>query len=127
MMERGPNDHVGPVAQLDDGLGMTPEERGRSEGEDRGYNNGWNDGFDEAIRRRSLSLEAIAKTCHEVNRVYCASIGDSSQVPWDQAPEWQRTSALKGVNAALFGVTDEELHALWCDEKRQEWLGVRRE
>lgn len=38
-----------------------------------------------------------AKACHEANRVYCASIGDNSQVSWEDAPEWQRLSAIQGV------------------------------
>jgi hypothetical protein len=42
----------------------------------------------------------IARVCHEANRAYCISIGDSSQVAWDDAPEWQRTSAVRGVEFA---------------------------
>lgn len=41
--------------------------------------------------------EQIARTCHEVNRAYCAHLGDHSQLPWDEAPEWQRESAKLGV------------------------------
>jgi hypothetical protein len=44
-----------------------------------------------------MNIETIAKICHEVNRAYCASIGDCSQVAWEEAPEWQRESAVKGV------------------------------
>lgn len=122
---RGPNDHIAPGAQLeegqpDDGLGMTPEEKGRSEGEDTGYGRGYSDGQDSVKR---LDLVAIARTCHEVNRVYSRSIGDNSHEHWDEAPDWQKDSAIKGVNAALAGVTDEELHQLWCDEKHQDgWV-----
>ncbi len=39
----------------------------------------------------------IAKACHEVNRAYCASIGDNSQPSWDDAPDWQKESAINGV------------------------------
>jgi hypothetical protein len=39
----------------------------------------------------------IAYMCHEANRVYCASIGDSSQVGWNDAPEWQKQSAINGA------------------------------
>jgi len=69
--------------------------------------------------RRTLTIEAIARTCHEVNRVYCETNHDYSQSSWDEAADWQRESVLKGVTAALSGVSDEELHALWCDEKHQ--------
>lgn len=44
-----------------------------------------------------MSPAEIAKVCHEVNRAYCQAIGDDSQKPWDQAPEWQRQSAVTGV------------------------------
>lgn len=44
-----------------------------------------------------ISAEAIAKVCHEVNRAYCAALGDNSQPSWDDAPDWQRNSAINGV------------------------------
>lgn len=40
----------------------------------------------------------IAQICHEANRAYCATIGDTSQLPWDEAPDWQKASATVGVN-----------------------------
>jgi len=40
---------------------------------------------------------AIARVAHEVNRAYCLALGDTSQVPWEEAPEWQRRSAIDGV------------------------------
>ena len=39
----------------------------------------------------------VARVCHEVNRAYCQALGDTSQPPWESAPEWQRESALVGV------------------------------
>jgi hypothetical protein len=39
----------------------------------------------------------IAKVAHEINRAYCLAIGDNSQLPWDEAPVWQRESAINGV------------------------------
>lgn len=47
------------------------------------------------------STESIAKVCHEANRAYCQSIGDNSQLPWEDGPEWQRNSAIKGVEFCL--------------------------
>ncbi len=44
-----------------------------------------------------LNTHAIARVCHEANRAYCATLGDMSQKPWDEAPEWARESAIKGV------------------------------
>ena len=39
----------------------------------------------------------IAKTCHEANRAYCETLGDYSQPKWEDAPEWQKESAIGGV------------------------------
>lgn len=44
-----------------------------------------------------LDAARLASMCHEANRAYCASLGDDSQVSWNEAPEWQKESALKGV------------------------------
>ncbi len=44
-----------------------------------------------------VSDAVIARTCHEANRTYCRSIGDDSQPTWDDAPDWQKDSAIKGV------------------------------
>ena len=47
--------------------------------------------------RNMLTNEQIARVCHEVNRAYCLALGDTSQPAWEDAPEWQRSSALNGV------------------------------
>jgi hypothetical protein len=39
----------------------------------------------------------IAAVCHEANRAYCETLGDYSQVEWEDAPDWQRESAALGV------------------------------
>lgn len=44
-----------------------------------------------------LNDREIARVCYEVNRAYCQSLGDFSQPPWDDAPQWQKDSAVKGV------------------------------
>lgn len=49
----------------------------------------------------SLTITQIAEVCHETNRAYCAILGDNSQPPWRDAPEWQRTSAINGVSFHL--------------------------
>lgn len=48
-----------------------------------------------------MEVKQIAMVCHEANRAYCATLGDSSQAPWDVAPEWQRKSAMTGVEFHL--------------------------
>ena len=45
----------------------------------------------------NLTANQIAEVCHEANRAYCRVIGDNSQLPWNEAPEWQRASAVTGV------------------------------
>ena len=44
-----------------------------------------------------MTDEKIARVAHEVNRAYCLALGDTSQLPWDESPEWQKSSAIKGV------------------------------
>ena len=44
-----------------------------------------------------LTQEQVAKVAHEANRAYCESIGDNSQPTWEEAPEWQKDSAMLGV------------------------------
>jgi len=58
-----------------------------------------------------------AMAAHEMNRVYCKSIGDASQPLWEDAPEWQRNSAIAGVQGALAGNTPEQQHQAWLDVK----------
>lgn len=65
-------------------------------------------------------IENIARVCHEANRAYCLSIGDASQVPWADAPEWQRASAVKGVefNIENPDAPESAVHDSWLEEKR---------
>lgn len=65
----------------------------------------------------------IAELCHEANRIYCESIGDTSQKSWKDAPEWQKESAIKGVEVALKGSTPKEMHESWMKVKEEEgWV-----
>lgn len=69
--------------------------------------------------RMGSILLAAARAAHEVNRAYCEGIGDTTQVPWDAAPEWQRDSAIEGVRALLAKpeLTPADMHALWLEHK----------
>jgi hypothetical protein len=62
-------------------------------------------------------LEVCARAAHEANRAWCIANGDDSQLSWEAAPEWQRTSALNGVIGALNGHTPEQSHEAWLAEK----------
>ena len=60
----------------------------------------------------------ISQVCHEANRAYCQTIGDNSQLPWSEAPQWQRDSALKGVELHLSGDHGPQAsHDSWRKEK----------
>ncbi len=65
----------------------------------------------------NIKIEACARAAHEVNRAYCLAIGDDSQPPWDQAPDWQKTSARNGVQGVYDGNDPMESHASWLAEK----------
>lgn len=68
-------------------------------------------------------LEVIAAAAHNANRAYCLGIGDTSQPLWSAAPEWQRRSAILGVEGALKGNTPEQSHESWLKHKRGEgWV-----
>jgi hypothetical protein len=49
----------------------------------------------------NLKIFAIAMICHEANRAYCRTLNDLTQPQWDDAPDWQRASAIKGVEFCL--------------------------
>jgi hypothetical protein len=69
-----------------------------------------------------MTPDQIAKICHEANRAYCEALGDASQVPWASAPEWQKSSAVNGVQFHMSnpGATPENSHESWLDQKRAE-------
>lgn len=62
----------------------------------------------------------IARVCHEVNRAYCAALGDHSQPSWEDAPGWQRQSAITGVNFTIENpdAPPSASHDSWLAEKR---------
>lgn len=62
---------------------------------------------------------SIAKVCHEANRAYCAALGDLSQTAWEQAPEWQKDSAIKGVE---FNIANPDAPA---SASHDSWLAVK--
>ena len=60
----------------------------------------------------------IAEICHLVNKAYCDAIGDTSQIKWDDAPDWQKQSAINSVKFHLENdVTPEQSHENWLKEK----------
>lgn len=71
------------------------------------------------------SVPEIARVAHEVNRAYCQSIGDDSQPSWADAPEWQRSSAINGVEFHLANPDADPAasHENWLREKEADgWV-----
>ena len=71
-------------------------------------------------------INQIACACHNINRAYCKAIGDDVQPQWEDAPEWQRESAIAGVKHHLEAmsrgedVTPEQSHESWMAHKAAE-------
>lgn len=71
-----------------------------------------------------MKKEDIARACHEVNKAFCESQGDFSQAKWEDAPDWQKGSAMMGVELHLSGdVGPEATHESWMKQKVSEgWV-----
>lgn len=67
------------------------------------------------------TIESIAHVCHEANRAYCLTLGDTSQPAWESAQDWQRSSAIEGVRFNLSNpdAPPSHSHECWLDEKRR--------
>lgn len=61
----------------------------------------------------------IARVCHEANKAWCEANGDFSQKHWLQAEDWQRDSAIKGVEfrANNPNAGHDAQHNAWMEEK----------
>lgn len=68
-----------------------------------------------------MKTKKIAKVTHEVNRAYCEALGDASQPAWDDAPPWQKESAINGVRFHRNNpdASPEHSHQEWLDEKEE--------
>lgn len=68
-----------------------------------------------------MNVVEIARICHEVNKAYCESLGDVSQPEWEDAPQWQKDSAMTGVKLHLMeDVGPEASHECWMHEKEEQ-------
>lgn len=70
----------------------------------------------------STVIAVAAELCHEANRAYCKAIGDDSQPCWGDAPDWQRASAIKGVEFHIANpdAGPSHSHDSWLEQKRAE-------
>lgn len=69
-----------------------------------------------------MKAEQIAKVVHEANRAYCQTMGDYSQTSWENTPDWQKESVLKGVKLVLDNplIKPWESHNGWLKHKKAE-------
>lgn len=67
----------------------------------------------------------IARVCHDANRAYCKTQGDDTQLAWEFAPQWQKDSAVAGVEYHLANpqATNADMHESWSQHKRADgWV-----
>lgn len=69
-----------------------------------------------------MTVENIAQVAHELNKAYCESIGDNSQPSWEDAPDWQKSSAVNGVTFHLLNpdAKPSHSHESWLKQKEEE-------
>jgi hypothetical protein len=69
--------------------------------------------------KKNMTITDIAQVAHEINKVYCEAIGDNSQPSWENAPDWQKSSAMNGVNFHLSNpdAGPDASHNNWTKEK----------
>lgn len=74
--------------------------------------------------RGVTSIQDIARICHNLNKAYCEAIGDTTQVTWEEAPTWQKNSAVEGVKFHLSNeTTPEDSHKSWLKSKEEDgWV-----
>ena len=76
-----------------------------------------------SAKTANYTKEMAAMAAYEINRAYCASLGDFSFSPWDSAEEWQRQSCRDGVEFFLRNqhtITPADSHNNWLKHKRSE-------
>lgn len=69
-----------------------------------------------------MTIQQIAQVAHEINKTYCESIGDNSQASWAEAPDWQKSSAINGVQFHLDNpeASPSASHDSWLKQKEEE-------
>lgn len=57
--------------------------------------------------------------CHAANKAWCEQYDDFSQKPWEEAEQWQRDSAVKGVQFRLDNpdAKEDSQHNAWMADK----------
>ena len=68
-----------------------------------------------------MTSEEIARVCHEANRAYSLSLGDTSHKPWDETPEEIKASAVNGVEEIRRG------NAPFPEASHENWMRFKKE
>jgi hypothetical protein len=68
------------------------------------------------------NFEHIVEVVYEVNRAYCASLGDNSFKPWAEADEWQKSTIRQGIAFVIENpqAGPGDSHRSWLDVKLAE-------
>lgn len=66
-----------------------------------------------------LNILQIAMVCHQANKSWCEANEDYSQKNWEEAEDWQRQSAIKGVEFKLANPNagHDAQHNAWLEDK----------
>ena len=69
-----------------------------------------------------MKKEKIAEVAYMINRAYCYALGGTSVPEWKDAAEWQKESALNGVQFHIENpnVTPSVLHENWLKDKAKD-------
>lgn len=67
-----------------------------------------------------MQIEQIAQVIHETNRALCEVMGDSTQVPWAEAPDGQKQSTRECIRLILDNPATPpfKLHDKWIADMR---------
>lgn len=69
-----------------------------------------------ASNQKSINM---AYVCHQANKAWCEMNGDRSQKDWAAAEQWQRDSAIKGVEFRIANpeAGKDSQHNAWMEDK----------
>lgn len=61
-----------------------------------------------------MNVKNIAMVAHQINKAFCESVGDTSQVNWNEAPDNIKQSAIDGVIFHLENDAEpKDIHDNW--------------
>jgi hypothetical protein len=74
---------------------------------------------------KSIAVLQIAIVCHQANKAWCQTNEDHSQKDWTEAEDWQKESAMKGVEFRINNpdAGHDAQHNSWMKEKTDDgWV-----